>query len=372
MRIVGCKWIYRIKEGMTAAEPRRFKARLVAKGYTQMEGVDFKEVFSHVVRHASIRVLMAITATQNLELEQLDVKTAFLHGNLQEEIFMSQPEGYEAPDRRDYVCLLKKSIYGLKQSPRQWYLKFDEFMTTHGFQRYNYDCCVYFKQLSHNKHIYLLLYVDDMLIACEERSEIDALKTLLGTTFDMKDLGSAKRILGVDLRRNRSEGLVFLSQEKYLKKILETFDMEDSKPVQGPLAAHFKLCNLYCPKSEEERLEMANIPYAKAVGCLMYAIVLTRPDISHAVSVVSRYMASPGKKHWKGVKWILRYLKGDLDRRRSLTGYLFMLNGCLINWKANLQHVVALSTTEAEFTATTEAAKEAIWLKGLITELDLK
>ncbi|KAH9652997.1 hypothetical protein KPL70_027263 [Citrus sinensis] len=320
-RIVGCKWIYRIKWGMTIAELRRFKARLVAKGYTQMEGVDFKEVFSPVVRHTSIRVLMAITTTKNLELEQLDVKTAFLHGNLQEEIFMSQPEGYETPDRRDYVCLLKKSLYSLKQSPRQWYLKFDEFITTHGFQRCNYDCCVYFKQLSHEKHIYLLLYVDDMLIACEKKSEIDALKTLLGTAFDMKDLGSAKRILGVDIRRNRSEGLVILSQEKYLKKILETFDMEDSKPVQGPLAAHFKLCNLYCPKSEEERLEMANIPYAKAVGCLMYAMVLTRPDISHV---------------------------------------------------ANLQHVVAFSTTEAEFTAATEAAKEVIWLKGLITELGLK
>ena len=152
-----------------------------------------------------------------------------------------------------------------------------------------------------------------MLIVCEERSEIDALKTLLGTTFDMKDLGSTKRILEVDIRTNRSEGLVFLSQEKYLKKILETFDMEDSKPVQGPLAAHFKLCNLYCPKSEEERLEMTSIPYAKAVGCLMYAIVLTRPDISHDVSVVSRYMTSSSKEHWKWVKWILRYLKRTLN-----------------------------------------------------------
>ncbi|KAH9786526.1 hypothetical protein KPL71_010287 [Citrus sinensis] len=341
---INAEELQNFKEAINS-EPRRFKAKLVAKGYTQMEGIDFKEVFSPVVRHASIRVLMAITATQNLELEQLDVKTAFLHGNLQEEIFMSQPEGYEAPDRRDYVCLLKKSLYGLKQSPKQWYLKFDEFITTHGFQRCNYDCCVYLKQLSHEKHIYLLLYVNDMLIACEERSEIDALKTLLGTTFDMNDLGSVKRILGVDIRRNRSEGLVFLSQEKYLKKILETFDMEDSKPVQGPLAAHFKLCNLYCPKSEEERLEMTNIPYAKAVGCLMYAMVLTRPDISHAVSVVSRYMASPGKEHWK---------RGEMDT------------------KANLQHVVALSTTEAEFTAATEAAKEAIWLKGLITKLGLK
>ncbi|KAH9778820.1 Integrase catalytic domain-containing protein [Citrus sinensis] len=354
-RIVGCKWIFKIKEGLTSSEPKRFKARLVAKGYTQKEGVDFKEVFSPVVRHASIRVILSLTAVQDMELDQLDVKTAFLHGRLQEEIFMTQPEGFEDPKKPRHVCLLKKSLYGLKQSPRQWYLRFDEFMVTHGFMRCSYDCCVYYKLLKDDLYIYLLLYVDDMLIACKK---------------------------------------------KYLTRVLHSFQMLNSKPVVTPLAAHFRLSNLQCPKTSEEKLEMEDVPYANAVGCLMYAMVLTRPDISHVVSVVSRYMATPGNEHWKAVKWIMRYLSGtlscglvygknkgscegllgfvdsdyagDLDRRRSLTGYMFLFNGCLVNWKATLQHVVALSTTEAEYTAATEAVKEALWLQGLMRELGVK
>ncbi|KAH9722896.1 Integrase catalytic domain-containing protein [Citrus sinensis] len=399
-RIVGCKWIFKIKEGLTSSEPKRFKARLVAKGYTQKEGVDFKEVFSPVVRHASIRVILSLTAVQDMELDQLDVKTAFLHGRLQEEIFMTQPEGFEDPKKPRHVCLLTKSLYGLKQSPRQWYLRFDEFMVRHGFMRCNYDCCVYYKLLKDDLYIYLLLYVDDMLIACKVREEIEDLKKILSSEFDMKNLGIAKKILGVEIERDRAAGLMFLSHKKYLTRVLHSFQMLNSKPVVTPLAAHFRLSNLQCPKTSEEKLEMEDVPYANAVGCLMYAMVLTRPDISHAVSVVSRYMATPGNEHWKAVKWIMRYLSGtlscglvygknkgscegllgfvdsdyagDLDRRRSLTGYMFLFNGCLVNWKATLQHVVALSTTEAEYTTATEAVKEALWLQGLMRELGVK
>ncbi|KAH9660266.1 hypothetical protein KPL70_024153 [Citrus sinensis] len=352
-----------------------------------------------VVGHASIRVILAITAVQDMELDQLDVKTTFLHGRLEEEILMSQPEGYTLPGKEDNVCKLEKSLYGLKQSARQWYLRFDEFMQMHEFVRCNYDCCVYYKIIKDGLYIYLLLYVDDMLVACKDRDEIDKLKVLLNSEFEMKDLGYARKILGMEIRRNRGKGKLFLSQEKYLRKVLEVFEMDNAKPVQLPLASHFRLCNLQCPQTEAEKQDMANIPYANAVGCLMYAMVLTRPDIAHAVSVVSRYMAQPGKEHWKAVKWILRYLHGtvkcgltfgqakeeddglrgyvdsdyagDLDRRRSLTGYIFMLNGCTINWKATLQSVVALSTTEAEYIAATEAVKEALWLKGLVAELGL-
>ncbi|KAH9717481.1 hypothetical protein KPL71_021830 [Citrus sinensis] len=349
-RVVNCKWIFKVKDGLTGDEPKRFKARLVLKGYTQKEWVDFKEVFSPVVRHASIRVILALTAVQDMELDQLDVKTAFLHGRLQEEIFMTQPEGY---------------VDSMK--PR---------------------------------HIYLLLYVDDMLIACKRRDEIEKLKVMLNSEFDMKDLGTAKKILGVEIKRNRTKGEIFLSQERYLTKVLETYKMLDSKPVLTPLAAHFKLSNQLCPKTDEEKLDMKNVPYANAVGCIMYAMVLTRPDLSHSVSVVSRYMAQPGREHWRAVKWIMRYLHGslshglvygkskgrsdgllgfvdsdyagDLDRRRSLTGFMFMYEGCLINWKASLQHVVALSTTEAEYTTATEAVKEALWLQGLLGELGVR
>lgn len=362
--------------------------------------MDFKEVFSPVVRHTSIRVLLALTAVKDMELDQLDVKTAFLHGRLNEDILMTQPEGYTSPESADYVCLLKRSLYGLKQSSRQLYLRFDEFMVTHGYLRCNYDVCVYYKIIQSGNYIYLLLYVDDMLIACNEREEIEALKQLLNSEFDMKDLGPAKKILGMEIIRNRKKGTMILSQRKYLEKVLGTFGMSNSKSVVTPLASHFKLSCSQCPSTDKERNEMTKVPYANAVGCMMYAMVLTRPDLTHALSVVSRFMATPGKEHWKAVKWVLRYLKGtqqyglvyeksagkvaglcgyvdsdyagDLDRRRSLTGYMFFLDGCLVNWKASLQHVVALSTTEAEYTAATEAVKEALWLRGLITELGMK
>ncbi|KAH9745502.1 hypothetical protein KPL70_004095 [Citrus sinensis] len=396
-RTVGCKWVFRVKEGLTASEPMRYKARLVAKGHTQREGVDFKEVFSPVVRHASIRVLLALTVVHDLELDQLDVKTAFLHERLQEEILMTQPEGYVDSKKPNHVCLLKRSLYGLKQSPRQWYLRFNEFMLSHGYLRCSFDCCVYYKLISSSLYIYLLLYVDDMLVACKSREEIEALKNLLSSEFEMKDLGSAKKKLGMEIKRDRSKGIMFISQEKYMMRVLETFGMTSCKPLMTPMATHFKLSSLQCPKTEEEKLEMAKIPYANAVGCMMYVMVLTRPDISYALSVVSRYMVSLGKEHWRAVKWLVRYLSGtlnhglvyerstsksegisgfvdsdftgNLDRIRSLTGYLYMLDGCLINRKASLQHVVAISTTEAEYTVATKAVKEALWLKGLILEL---
>ncbi|KAH9767170.1 hypothetical protein KPL71_011175 [Citrus sinensis] len=399
-KTVSCKWIFKIKEGISDAEPSRFKARLVARGFTQREGIDFNEIFSPVVKHASIRVILALVAIQDMYLEQMDVKTAFLHGELQEEIVMEQPEGYVVSGKEDHVCLLKKSLYGLKQSPRQWYLKFDSFMTKHAYKRSNYDCCVYFKDIGDGKMIYLMLYVDDMLIACHSINEISHLKDLLSSEFDMKDLGAARKILGMEIIRDRRRKLMFLTQQGYVKKVLLRFGMHEFKSVQTPLANHFKLSAAQCPQTDAEQGKMARIPYSSAVGSLMYAMVLTRPDISHAVSIVSRFMANPGYEHWRAVQWIMRYLKstmefgllygglkqeghklvgyvdsdfaGDLDKRRSQTCFIFTLGGCTVNWKATLQSVVALSTTEAEYTAAAEAFKEAIWLKGMVSELGAK
>ena len=396
-KIVGCKWVFKRKEDSSGVENARYKARLVAKGYSQVQGVDFIDVFSPVVKHSSIRILLALVAMHDLELEQLDVKTAFLYGDLEEKIYMKQPEGFEIEGKKDQVCLLKKSLYGLKQSPRQWYKRFDSFMLGHGYSRSMYDSCVYFRKLNDGSFIYLLLYVDDMLIAAKNIAEIHQLKALLSGEFDMKDLGAAKKILGMEIRRDRGAGKLYLTQESYIKKVLERFGMKDAKPVSTPLASHFRLSAAQSPTSEEEEKYMARVPYSSAVGSIMYAMVCTRPDISQAVSVVSRYMANPGKEHWQAVKWILRYLKGtlniclefgrnkntlvgfvdsdyagDLDKRRSLTGYVFCIGGCAISWKATLQHVVALSTTEAEYMAVTEAIKEALWLRGLFGELTLQ
>nr|GEX97481.1 retrotransposon protein, putative, Ty1-copia subclass [Tanacetum cinerariifolium] len=201
-KLVSSKWLFKIKEGIECVQKPRYKARLVARGFTQRVGIDCNEVFSLVVRHTSIRVILALTACKDYVLEQLDVKTAFLHGNLEETtflhgnleevIYMRQPSGYEQGNK---VCLLKKSLYGLKQSPRQWYRRFDEYMLSNGFKRSSYDNYIYYRSYAPSEYIYLLLYVDDMLIACKSKAEIGSTKCLLKREFDMKELGEAKKIL---------------------------------------------------------------------------------------------------------------------------------------------------------------------------------
>ena len=393
-KAVKCKWVFKKKEGIPGIEEPRYKARLVAKGFSQIPGVDFNDIYSPVVKHTSIRLLLGIVALNDFELEQLDVKTAFLHGELEEEIYMEQPEGFQVEGKEDHVCRLQKSLYGLKQSPRQWYKRFDTFVVNLGFKRSSYDSCVYMRPVGDGSFTYLLLYVDDMLVAARSKSEIAKIKVQLSTEFDMKDLGAAKRILGMEIRRDRKARRLYLSQEGYVRKVLERFGMCKAKPVTTPLAAHFKLSSRQSPTSDEEIKKMAKTPYASAVGSIMYAMLCTRPDLAHAVSVVSRYMANPGKEHWQAVKWTLRYLSGtastclefgcssvglcgyvdsdyagDIDSRRSTSGYIFMFGGCAVSWKACLQATVALSTAEAEYMAITEAVKEAIWLRNIYGEL---
>ena len=174
-KVVRCKWIFKRKKGLSPNEPPRFKARLVAKGFSQIPGIDYNDVFSLVVKHSSIRAFFGIVAMHDLELEQLDVKTAFLHGELEEEIYMDQPEGFVVNGKEDLVCKLKRSLYGLKQSPRQWYKRFDSFMLAHEFKRSQYDSCVYIKFVN-GSPIYFMLYVDDMLIAAKSKKEITTLK----------------------------------------------------------------------------------------------------------------------------------------------------------------------------------------------------
>ena len=294
------------------------------------------------------------------------------------------------------MCKLKKSLYGLKQAPRQWYLKFDEFMRKNGYVRSESDHCCYRKKFK-SSYIILLLYVDDMLVAGSDIQEINRLKKQLSSKFEMKDLGSARQILGMSIIRDRVAGTLKLSQEKYIQKVLEKFSMSDAKARSTPLGSNLKLSKSQSPKKEADKAEMAKIPYASAVGSLMYAMVCTRPDIAHAVGVVSRFMSNPGKEHWEGVKWLLRYLKGtadvtlcfskkkvslegfsdaDLggcdDSGKSTTGYVFTIGGTAISWMSRLQKSVALSTTEAEYMALAEATKELIWLKNFLSELGLK
>ena len=259
-----------------------------------------------------------------------------------------------------------------------------------GYTRCEYDYCVYVRILEDGSYIFLLLYVDNMLIAAKSMCQVNRLKSLLHKEFEMRDLGAAKKILGIEIRRDREARKLWLSQKNYIRKVLEKFSMLDAKPVSTPLANHFRLSSSQCPRNEEEIENMSKIPYASAVGCLMYVMVCTRPDLAHAVSTVSRYMANPGREHWNAVKWIFRYLKGTteheilfsrqsgtnsvvryVDDRRSTTGYVFTLSGGPICWKSTLQSIVAMSTTKAKYMAVAEVTKEALWLKGLVKKLGL-
>ena len=346
---------------------------------------------------SSIRVVLGLAASLDLEIEQMDVKTAFLHGDLDKEIYMEQPEGFKVKGKEDYVCKLRKSHYGLKQAPRQWYKKFESVMGEQGYRKTTSDNCVFVQKFSDDDFIILLLYVDDMLIIGRNSSRIDRLKNQLSKAFAMKDLGPAKQILGIRIHRERDAKKLYLSQEKYIEKVLRRFNMDKAKAVSSPLATHFKLNTEQCPSTDVEKKDMERVPYASAVGSLMYAMVCTRPDIAYAVGVVSWFLSNPGREHWNAVKWIMRYLRGtsslrlgfgnekpllvgytdedmagDVDTRKSTSGFLITFAGGAVAWQSRLQKCVALSTTEAEFIAATEACKELLWMKRFLQELGFK
>jgi hypothetical protein len=392
-KTVGCKWIFKKKIDMDG-NVSTFKARLVAKGFTQTPGIDYDETFSPVAKIKSIRIMLAIAAFHDYEIWQMDVKTAFLNGKLAEDVYMSQPEGFVDAKFPNGVCKLEKSIYGLKQASRSWNLCFDEKVKEFGFSRSEDESCVYVKA-SGSIVTFLVLYVDDILLIGNDIPNLQDVKSWLGKCFAMKDLGEAAYILGIRILRDRSKRLIGLNQSTYLDKVLKRFSMENSKKGELPIQSNTKMSKTQCPSTDKETTEMSRIPYASAVGSIMYAMTCTRPDVSFALSMVSRYQGNPGKAHWVAVKNILKYLRRtkdwvlvlggcdtlrvtgysdasfqtDRDNFRSQSGWVFTLNGGAVTWKSSKQGTVADSTCESEYIAVSEASKEAIWLKNFIGDL---
>jgi len=298
MKAIGCKWVYAKKQGSLKEDIVHYKARLVAKSYAQREGIDYNEVFSPVVKHSSIRILLALVAQYELDRDQLNVKTAFFHGDLYEEFYMSQHIGFKTAGKENMICKLKKSLYGLKQSSKQWYKHFDSFIRDKKYTRSDYDPCVNYNKLPNGEYIYLLLYVDDMLIASKSRATIDKLKKDLFFEFEMKDLGEAKKVLGMEIERDRRSCKVSLAQKGYLQMILQRFNINgDTKSVSTPLAPYFKLKAIISLTTAEKCEYMTHVPYASTVGSLIYTMVSTTPDLSQPVSMISRYMHNPSKGH---------------------------------------------------------------------------
>ncbi|KAL0313167.1 UNVERIFIED_CONTAM: Retrovirus-related Pol polyprotein from transposon TNT 1-94 [Sesamum radiatum] len=380
---LGCKWILKRKYKADGSIDK-YKARLVAKGFKQKEGLDFFDTYSPVTRITSIRVLIAIAALYDLEIHQMDVKTAFLNGELDEEIYMEQPEGFVVPGQEKKVCRLVKSLYGLKQAPKQWHEKFDRTMLSNGFKINECDKCVYVKS-SHNSFIIVCLYVDDMLIMGSNRDVILTTKRMLTKHFDMKDMGLADVILGIKISKT-SDGLA-LSQSHYIENILKKFKAYDSPPAKTPVDL-----NLHLAKNKGE--SEGQIEYSRIIGSLMYIMNCTRPDIAYAVNKLSRFTSNPSKNHWKGLIRVLRYLKytsnyglhytrypavlegysdanwiSDSKDTKSTSGYVFTIGGGAVSWKSSKQTCIARSTMESEFIALDKAGEEAEWLRNFLEDI---
>ena len=300
-KIVDCKWVFKVKRGPDG-EITRYKARLVARGFTQVEGIDYNETFAPVAKFTSIRTLLALAARQDLELHQMDVKTAFLHGDLNEEIYMNLPPGFRKPNM---VWKLKKGLYSLKQASREWYKKICTEFEALGFKRCQSDHGIF--HLSEGDALVIIaIYVDDLLILSKSSDAINKIKTKLKKRFEMTDLGEARWILGMEVTRNRTDRTIGLLQHRYIQDILEQHGMADCRPVSTPMVP-----NLTLEKLKEPEIDATT--YQSAIGSLMYVMIGMRPDLAHAVGVLSQFSANPGVAHWTALKRVFRYLHGNGD-----------------------------------------------------------
>lgn len=383
MHVLPCKYIFRVKNGGP-------KVRLVVLGCKQLFGIDYNHTFAPVVKFTTVRMLLALVAAFDYECEQMDVVTAFLNGDLEEEIFMQIPEGLRTKDNQDLVCKLNKALYGLKQAPRQWYAKIHDFLVNHlQFDCNDFDPCLYIRKTG-NHILIIALYVDDLLLIGNSLILIQKLKKSFSEKFEMKDLGPARIMLGIQIERDRVNRKLFISQKDYVEYTLQRFGMENSKSVSTPMDKNSAKL-MHTSKDDPA----GDVPYRQIVGCLIYLVTCTRPDIAFAVSKLSSYLENPENCHYMAAKRVLRYIAGtrtkgilyngsarinlkgfsdsdfagDFETRKSTGGYVFRMCSGAVSWKSKKQTCVATSTCEAEYMSLCTASKEAVWLSRLLASL---
>lgn len=385
-KIVKCKWIFKRKLNKDG-QVERYKARLVACGYTQVEGIDYKETFSPVIKTKSIRSLLAFSVEQNWQVHQLDITAAYLNGTLSETIYMEQPPQDLNNKHTEEVCLLKKSLYGLHQSGREWNICLDKFLKSVNLTRSKADPCVYYNK---EKELIVGVYVDDLLVMSSRNGVIQEFKDNIASRFEVKDLGEIHHILSIRVRRS-TDGSLSLDQTVYINELLETTGMQDAKGASTPLDPGMK----YMPGTESNMLNPEGVlKYRQAVGGLLYLAGTTRPDLAFATTYMSQFNSCPSKEHWAGVQHILRYLNqtknlklsyaktgrslevfcdsdwaGDKMDRRSFSGYVILLAGAAVSWSSKKQRTTALSTVEAEYISMCHAAKEVLWFRNFLEEI---
>ena len=383
-KIVGSRWIFTVKSD------GRYKARLVAKGFSQIHGINYFDTYSPTLRMDSLRILLAVSAFYDWEIHQIDVRTAYLEGDLEEDVYIKCPEGIQGTN---YVKV-DKALYGLKQSGRAWYKKLDAKLSSIKFKRSVSDQCIY---IHPELQIVIGVYVDDLVVCGKVLSQVVRAKQQLSSYFPIKDLGELDVIIGWKITRERSTRTLQISQAHYIAEKIESFGLQQAREYTSPLDGYDGIL----PGREDES-PADESAYASAVGSLGYASHSTRPDISFAVSQLGKYNSCPVIRHWNTVCRVFRYLKGSSDfsitycfgpsspenlkshevlmcsdsdyagdvvTRRSVSGYVVMLGGGPICWQSKQQKSVSTSTAEAEYIALSEAAKQAVWVIRLLREL---
>ena len=381
--IIGTKWIYRNKQDENGLVVRN-KARLVAQGYTQVEGIDFDETFAPVARLEAIRILLAYANHHDITLYQMDVKSAFLNGKLEEEVYVAQPPGFEDPKNPDKVFRLNKALYGLKQAPRAWYDTLKEFLMKKGFKPGSLDPTLFTK--SYDGELFVCqIYVDDIIFGCTDQRYSDEFAYMMSEEYQMSMMGELKFFLGLQIRQQRNG--IFISQEKYLKDVLRKFGMQDCKGVKIPMPTNGHLC------TDENGIDFDHKVYRSMIGSLLY-LCASRPDIMLSVCMCARFQATPKESHHKAVKHILRYLAhtptlglwypkgsafdligysdsdyaGDRVDRKSTSGTCHFLGRSLVCWSSKKQNCVSLSTAEAEYIAAGSCCAQLLWMKQTLKD----
>ncbi|KAF1317226.1 putative polyprotein, partial [Globisporangium splendens] len=392
MKVIGTKWLFARKKN-EVGDVVRHKARVLALSYGQEFGVNYFETYSPVANMNSIRVFLAICTDLGFIILQFDVDTAFLNATLRDVVVMAVPDGVDAPV--DTVCRLRKSLYGLKQASYEWNQTIHRVLDAMGFTASDVDPCIYVLKRDANV-VYLCLYVDDMLIAARDPATVEKIKLQLQEHFQLKELGAAKYVLGMEISQNQASRTTTVKQTQYIRDITERFNQESAKAVENPCIASAKTSMQDCPNNEKERGMMRNKPYRSLIGCLLYVSICTRPDISFAVGHLSRYVEDPGEAHWREAIRVLRYLSttreygikysggkdksrltaysdadwaSNADDRRSISGVILIVNGGPVVYKSKAQKSVALSSSEAEYMAASLCAQEIMWTRALLADL---
>ncbi|CAB0002804.1 unnamed protein product, partial [Nesidiocoris tenuis] len=386
-KTLSMKWVYKIKE---TEGDRRYKARLVVRGCAQVPGLDFQETYSPVVKYSSLRFLMSMAAVKDWDIDHLDVKTAYLYGDLNEEIYVRPPANFSEPDGQ--VWRLKKAVYGLKQAGRCWNEKITEVLAQMKFHRSKSDPCIFVRN-TESAIVIVALWVDDVIVFSDNAGEKSKVKSSLAHHFEMKDLGPIHRCLGMNVTRDRARRQLSIDQTHYIEQVLKRFSMENCKPVSTPMESDVK--GLAMEQKDVQPYNEA-VPYQEAIGCLLYISQITRPDIIFAVNTLSRFNRNFQLQHWSAVKRIMRYLKGTMYRklayspseetrnltaysdsdwggvltdRYSVSGLCVRLNNGLISWASRRQQTIALSSVEAEYMALSSCVQEVIWMRAMMQEV---